>query len=99
MYSFLQRPDTEARTIHAHADTHGWSQGILLPLPNHAQVHDEPLYAHYLTLTGAQRPYTDMVLQAQSHDGNQVMQTIHTTAPKGKVRGWRVWGYDGVGGG
>ncbi|PSC69247.1 aminotransferase class IV [Micractinium conductrix] len=38
------------------------------------QVLDEPLYAHFLTLTGAERPYTQLVLQSQDSDGRRVVQ-------------------------
>ena len=34
---------------------------------------DEPLYAHWLRLTGAERPYRDLVLAAQEQDGNKVV--------------------------
>ena len=35
---------------------------------------DEPLYAHFLALTGAPRPYRQQVLAAQDTDGNRVFQ-------------------------
>lgn len=40
------------------------------------QVLDEPLYAHYLTLTGAPRPYTELVLQSQDADGNRLLRDL-----------------------
>ena len=43
-------------------------------------VHDEPLYASYLALTGYDRPYKDMVLAAQSTDGNAVMESLQRSA-------------------
>lgn len=33
------------------------------------QVLDEPLYAHYLKLTGAPRPYRQLVLDSMDNDG------------------------------
>ena len=48
------------------------------------QVLDEPLYAHYLTLTGVYRPYTEQVLASQHADGNSVMRDIHSS-PTAKV--------------
>lgn len=47
------------------------------------QVLDEPLYAHYLSLTGADRPYTELVLAAQDSNGGRVVQTM--LAPRGKA--------------
>lgn len=38
------------------------------------QVLDEPLYAHFLRLTGAPRPYRAEVLAAQDNDGNRVFR-------------------------
>ncbi|KAI3431784.1 hypothetical protein D9Q98_010538 [Chlorella vulgaris] len=40
------------------------------------QVLDEPLYASYLTLTGAPRPYTDLVLQSQDGNGNRMLRSL-----------------------
>lgn len=37
-------------------------------------VLDEPLYAHYLRLTGAARPYRDLVMRAQDADGARVVR-------------------------
>jgi hypothetical protein len=34
-----------------------------------AQVLDEPLYGHYLKLTGAPRPYRELVLKEMEQDG------------------------------
>ena len=44
------------------------------------RVLDEPLYAHYLLRTGAQRPYRDLVLQSQEHDGAKVRRCKLTSA-------------------
>ena len=43
---------------------------------NDTQVMDEPLYAHYLHVTGLQHPGREEVLQSQEQDGNKVMQAI-----------------------
>ena len=37
---------------------------------------DEPLYASYLSITGASRPYRDLVLSAQENDAHQVANQI-----------------------
>ncbi|KAL4439885.1 hypothetical protein ABPG75_002886 [Micractinium tetrahymenae] len=47
------------------------------------QVLDEPLYAHFLTLTGAERPYTDLVLASQDADGAHVVRQ-QLLGPRGK---------------
>lgn len=39
-----------------------------------SQILDEPLYAHFLKLTGAPRPYRAEVLAAQDNDGNRVFR-------------------------
>lgn len=38
------------------------------------QVFDEPLYAHYLRVTGIEHPGRDEVLAAQEADGERVVQ-------------------------
>lgn len=38
------------------------------------EVLDEPLYAHYLTRSGADHPGRDAVLAAQDHDGDRVVR-------------------------
>ncbi len=35
---------------------------------------DEPLYANFLRLTQAERPYRDLVLSSQDADGNRVVR-------------------------
>nr|GMD42133.1 branched-chain-amino-acid aminotransferase-like protein 1 [Ipomoea batatas] len=40
------------------------------------EVLDEPLYAHFLKVTGAKRPYRDEVLSAMESDGNKVVKDI-----------------------
>lgn len=37
---------------------------------------DEPLYASFLKITGAGRPYRDLVLAAQEGDAHKVAATI-----------------------
>ncbi len=49
-----------------------------------AQVVDEPLYAHYLRVSGAERPYRDLVLAAQDNDGERVMCSL--LAPRAGAR-------------
>ena len=39
-------------------------------------VFDEPLYAHYLRVTGSDHPGKEEVLQSQEQDGNKVVQQI-----------------------
>ncbi|MEM6725256.1 MAG: hypothetical protein AAF598_14545 [Bacteroidota bacterium] len=40
------------------------------------QVHDEPLYAHYLHVSGKAHPGRKEILKSQSQNGNQVIQDI-----------------------
>ena len=40
------------------------------------RVVDEPLYAHYLRVSGAQHPGRDEVLRAQEGDGEQVVRAV-----------------------
>ncbi|MEO1436689.1 MAG: hypothetical protein AAFV80_14210 [Bacteroidota bacterium] len=40
------------------------------------QVYDEPLYAHYLYVSGKKHPGRTEILNSQSQDGNQVVQEI-----------------------
>ena len=39
-------------------------------------VFDEPLYAHYLKVSGAKHPAREQVLQALENDGNKVVQQV-----------------------
>lgn len=39
-------------------------------------VFDEPLYAHYLKLTGSDHPGTEEVLQSQEQDGQKVVENV-----------------------
>lgn len=41
-----------------------------------ARVVDEPLYAHYLRVTGADHPGRELVLAAQDQDGAQVVENV-----------------------
>lgn len=43
-------------------------------------VFDEPLYGAFLSLTGAERPYTDLVLASQNPDGNAAVEDILSKA-------------------
>lgn len=43
---------------------------------NDTLVVDEPLYAHYLKITGLNHPGRESVLQSQENDGNKVMEKI-----------------------
>jgi len=40
------------------------------------QVFDEPLYAHYLKVSGANHPEREEVLQSLENDGNKVVQKV-----------------------
>ena len=40
------------------------------------QVFDEPLYAHYLKVSGAQHPAREQVLQALENDGDKVVEEV-----------------------
>lgn len=75
MYAFAQRDDTQvgaeleglpSRCARCHRGTQPCGLACRSLLAQHSslsatQVLDEPLYAHYLRLTGAERPYTDLV--------------------------------------
>mmetsp|Transcript_14705 Transcript_14705/g.34985 ORF Transcript_14705/g.34985 Transcript_14705/m.34985 type:complete len:505 (-) Transcript_14705:563-2077(-) len=45
-------------------------------------VRDEPLYAHYLRVSGAQRPYREKLLAAEENEGNTVLDSF--SEPCGK---------------
>ena len=40
------------------------------------QVFDEPLYAHYLKVSGENHPSREEVLQSLENDGNKVVQGV-----------------------
>ena len=50
------------------------------------RVVDEPLYGHYLRVSGADHPGRDEVMQSMNTDGNDVMQTlIYGARPSSEV--------------
>ncbi|CAM6113921.1 unnamed protein product [Calypogeia fissa] len=50
------------------------------------EVLDEPLYAHFLHVTGAKRPYRDEVLATGETDGNKVIDNIINQPSSSKYR-------------
>ncbi len=48
-------------------------------------VCDEPLYAHYLLVTGVQHPGRDQVIAAQENDWRKVTQTLVGPVPDGRA--------------
>jgi hypothetical protein len=48
-------------------------------------VSDEPLYAHYLLVTGVQHPGRDEVIAAQESDWRKVTETLIGPAPDGRA--------------
>uniref|UniRef100_A0A915E3U0 Sulfotransferase n=1 Tax=Ditylenchus dipsaci TaxID=166011 RepID=A0A915E3U0_9BILA len=47
-------------------------------------VYDEPLYAHYLKVTGYEHPARQQILQAQCQDGEQVVRDLILNEPTAK---------------
>jgi len=66
------------------ASIHGWSGPRSLSTSlmyafsqrGDTAVVDEPLYAHHLRCTGAERPYRDLVLACQDNDGVRVFTSL-----------------------
>ena len=53
---------------------------------------DEPLYGHYLKLTGAPRPYRDLVLDTMELDGEHLLSTaVSQVAICAGSHGGSVW--------
>jgi hypothetical protein len=48
-------------------------------------VSDEPLYAHYLGVTGVQHPGRDEIIAAQENDWRKVTETLIGPAPGGRA--------------
>ncbi len=48
------------------------------------EVVDEPLYAHYLRVSGREHPGRDEVLASQDNDGNRVMQSLLSRRRRGR---------------
>lgn len=59
------------------------STALMYSFAQHADVSvvDEPLYAHYLRVTGRDHPGRDDVLASQDNDGNAAMRVLLSTIP------------------
>jgi len=70
-------------TIHFWSGPRSLSTSLLYSFGNREDVvaFDEPLYAHWLRLTGAERPYRDAVLASQDNDGESVLRRLAAPAP------------------
>ena len=68
----------QALTIHLWACPRSLSTSLMYSFAQRSDttVVDEPLYAHYLRVTGASRPYRDEVLALHDADGERVMDAL-----------------------
>lgn len=69
---------TQVEVIHAWSGPRSLSTSLMYSFAQRddTEVVDEPLYAHYLRVSGAQRPYREEVLAKMENDGNKVFREV-----------------------
>ncbi|MCO5597641.1 hypothetical protein L7F22_051722 [Adiantum nelumboides] len=72
------KTSTQVEVIHAWSGPRSLSTSLMYSFAQRDDtvVLDEPLYAHYLCVSGAQRPYRDELLAKMENDGNKVFQDV-----------------------
>ncbi|CAJ2628974.1 unnamed protein product [Trifolium pratense] len=68
----------EVEVIHAWSAPRSLSTSLMYSFSqrNDVEVLDEPLYAHFLRVSGFDRPYRDQILSNMESDGNKVVNDI-----------------------
>ncbi|KAJ4848628.1 hypothetical protein Tsubulata_036276 [Turnera subulata] len=68
----------EVEVIHAWSAPRSLSTSLMYSFAQRddTEVIDEPLYAHYLKITGVERPYREELLSKMESDGNKVVKEI-----------------------
>ena len=76
-----------SRCIHCWSGPRSLSTSLLYAFAERTDVEpvDEPLYAHFLRLSGAERPYRDQVLSEQSSDGELVLRKLLAPRVDGRM--------------
>lgn len=69
---------TQVEVIHAWSGPRSLSTSLMYSFAQRddTEVVDEPLYAHFLSVSGAQRPYREELLTKMESDGNKVFQDV-----------------------
>lgn len=69
---------TQVEVIHAWSGPRSLSTSLMYSFAQRddTEVVDEPLYAHYLRVTGAQRPYREELSAKMETDGNKVFHDV-----------------------
>lgn len=70
--------ERETEVIHSWSAPRSLSTSLMYSFAQRddTEVLDEPLYAHYLSVTGVDRPYRDQLLSTMESDGNKVVKNI-----------------------
>ncbi|KAI5076383.1 hypothetical protein GOP47_0008448 [Adiantum capillus-veneris] len=73
-----RKTSTQVEVIHAWSGPRSLSTSLMYSFAQRedTEVLDEPLYAHYLCVSGAQRPYREELLAKMESDGNKVFQDV-----------------------
>jgi hypothetical protein len=91
MYTWLmaERPDGDVVRIAMWSGPRNISTAMLRSFENRTDcsVSDEPLYAHYLRVTGVDHPGRDEVIERHESDWRRVVQTLTGPVPGGRT----VW--------
>lgn len=74
----MSEANTEMEVIHSWSAPRSLSTSLMYSFAQRddIEVLDEPLYAYFLKVTGAKRPYRDAVLSNMECDGNKVVKDI-----------------------
>eukprot|EP00249_Psilotum_nudum_P011512 c23217_g1_i1 orf=332-2188(-) len=69
---------SEVEVIHVWSGPRSLSTSLMYSFAQRddTEVLDEPLYAHFLRVTGAQRPYREQLLAQMESDGNKVVRDV-----------------------
>ncbi|KAL7616844.1 hypothetical protein Lser_V15G00943 [Lactuca serriola] len=80
--------ERETEVIHSWSAPRSLSTSLMYSFAQRddTQVLDEPLYAHYLRVTGVDRPYREELLSKMESDGNKVVKNIIYGPGKKKYR-------------
>ncbi|VFQ69057.1 unnamed protein product [Cuscuta campestris] len=74
----MSEANTDIDVIHSWSAPRSLSTSLMYSFAQRddTEVLDEPLYAYFLKVTGAKRPYRDAVLSNMECDGNKVVKDI-----------------------
>lgn len=88
MHDSAESSPQDVQVIHAWSGPRSLSTSLMYSFAQRddTEVLDEPLYAHYLRVTGASRPYREELLSTMESDGDKVVHDVILAPGKKKFR-------------